>query len=62
MEMVHRQSGDEPKKKHTAAAIVHDMNKVMTMSTFPILEYNADTPSVVCVAIYSMLAYFTVIC
>jgi hypothetical protein len=34
---------DRTKKDRTAAAIVCDMNKVTTMSTFPILEYNADT-------------------
>jgi hypothetical protein len=34
---------DRTKKERTAAAIVRDMNKVTTMSTFPILEYNADT-------------------
>jgi hypothetical protein len=37
------QSAEEPKKKRTATAIVCDMNKVTTMSTFPILQYDADT-------------------
>jgi hypothetical protein len=37
------QSAQEPEKKRTAAAIVRDMNKVTTMSTFPILQYDADT-------------------
>jgi hypothetical protein len=37
------QSAAGPKKKRTAAAIVRDMNKVTTMSTFLILQYDADT-------------------
>jgi hypothetical protein len=36
-------SAEEPTKKRTAAAIVRDMNKVTTMSMFPILQYDADT-------------------
>jgi hypothetical protein len=36
-------SAAETEKKRTAAAIVRDMNKVTTMSTFPILQYDADT-------------------
>jgi hypothetical protein len=36
-------SAREPEKKRTAAAIIHDLNKVTTMSTFPIHQYDADT-------------------